>query len=111
VKESAQQDRTSGQAAVLSVGQGSTRKSRNFMTGKKKKNWLKSNIGQFIREYTRKAQRGAEPNDRQYDRKIENLIKHMDPRELSELLHDNDENLESETDDKNQKRDPRTQNK
>lgn len=45
------------------------------MIGKKKKEWLKSNIGQFVK-------------DRQYDRKVEKLIKRMDPRELSELLNE-----------------------
>jgi hypothetical protein len=49
---------------------------------------LKSNIGQFVKEYGRKAQRGVEPNDRQYDRKVEKLIKRMDPRELTELLNE-----------------------
>jgi hypothetical protein len=65
------------------------------MPGKKKKEWLKSNIGQFVKEYGRKAQRGVEPNDRQYDRKIEKLIKRMDPQELSELLNE-ESLLESE---------------
>jgi len=58
------------------------------MPGKKKKEWLKSNIGQFVKEYGRKAQRGVEPNDRHYDRKVEKLIKQMDPMELSELLNE-----------------------
>lgn len=58
------------------------------MPGKMKKEWLKSNIGQFVKEYGRKAQRGVEPNDRQYDRKIEKLIKRMDPKELSDLLNE-----------------------
>jgi hypothetical protein len=67
------------------------------MPGKKKKEWLKSNIGQFVKEYCRKAQRGVEPNDRQYDRKVEKLIKRMDPKELSELLNE-ESPLESEDD-------------
>ncbi len=58
------------------------------MPGKKKKEWLKNNIAQFVKEYGRKAQRGVEPNDRQYDRKVEKLIKRMDPKELSELLNE-----------------------
>jgi hypothetical protein len=58
------------------------------MPEKKKKEWLKSNIGQFVKEYGRKSQRGVEPNDRQYDRKVEKLIKRMDPKELSELLNE-----------------------
>jgi len=67
------------------------------MPGKKKKEWLKSNIGQFVKEYGRKAQRGVEPNDRQYDRKVEKLIKRMDPQELSDLLSE-ESSLESEDD-------------
>jgi hypothetical protein len=30
----------------------------------------------------------GEPNDRQYDREFENVVKTMDPRELDELLRD-----------------------
>ena len=67
------------------------------MPGEKKKEWLKSNISQFVKEYGRKAQRGLEPNDRQYDRKVEKLIKRMDPKELSELLNE-EFLLESEDD-------------
>ncbi len=67
------------------------------MPGKKKKERLKSNIGQFVKEYGRKAQRGVEPNDRQYDRKVEKLIKRMNPQELSKLLNE-ESSLESEDD-------------
>ena len=65
------------------------------MPGKKKKEWLKSNISQFVKEYGRKAQRGVESNDRQYDRKVEKLIKRMDPQKLSELLYE-ESSFESE---------------
>jgi hypothetical protein len=50
-----------------------------------------------VKEYGRKAQRGVEPNDWQYDRKVEKLIKRMDPQELSELLNE-EPPLESEDD-------------
>ncbi len=46
-------------------------------------------IGQlatFVRQYTRKAQRGVEPNDRRYDRGLESAVKRMPPTELDRLL-------------------------
>jgi len=55
-----------------------------------------------LKEYGRKAQRGVEPNDRQYDRKVEKLIKRMDSKELSELLNE-ESPLESEDDVGNEK--------
>lgn len=44
-----------------------------------------------MRHYQRKAQRGAEPNDRQYSRKLEGKLKRMRPEEFDELLHGVDE--------------------
>lgn len=41
----------------------------------------------FAKEYARKAQRGCEPNDRRYDRNVEQQVKHMTPEELYRLLH------------------------
>jgi len=40
-----------------------------------------------MRQYARKSQRGQEPNDRHYSRKIEAKIKRMRPDELDELIH------------------------
>ena len=40
-----------------------------------------------MQQYARKSQRGQEPNDRQYSRKIEAKINRMRPEELDELLH------------------------
>jgi hypothetical protein len=50
---------------------------------------LAAEVSGFSREYARKAQRHREPNDRQYDRKLEDRIKRMDPVDLSELLYGN----------------------
>jgi len=41
----------------------------------------------FLQEYARKAQRGREPNDRQYDRALEAQVKRMDPLELDSLIN------------------------
>ena len=53
----------------------------------KRKAKLQAEIGAFAQQYARKAQRGQEPNDRGYSRKIEAKIKRMRPEELDELLH------------------------
>ena len=51
---------------------------------------LRGELAVFVKEYSRKAQRGIEPNDRRYDRKMENLMKSMTPVELSELLNEDE---------------------
>ena len=53
----------------------------------KRKEKLQAKIGAFMQQYARKSQRGQEPNDRQYSRKIEAKIKRMKPEELDELLN------------------------
>jgi hypothetical protein len=42
----------------------------------------------FVQEYGRQAQKGVEPNDRDYDRDLEKAIKQMKPEELDKLLRD-----------------------
>jgi len=44
----------------------------------------------FVRQYGRKAQKGKEPNDRKYDRKVELTLKRMKPEQLDELLRDDE---------------------
>ena len=51
---------------------------------------IKAEYGTFIRKYTRKRQKGWDPNDRSYDRKIEEKIKRMKPEELQALLDEDD---------------------
>jgi len=51
----------------------------------------------FIQQYARKAERGMDPNDRAYNHKLEERIKRMDPIELDELMHgDEDSDVDSE---------------
>ena len=45
----------------------------------------------FAQQYARKAQKGVEPNDRQYEREIEESIKSMKPEELDRLLRDGED--------------------
>ena len=42
----------------------------------------------FMRQYSRQAQKGVEPNDRRYDAKIEKKVRRMKPVELGWLLRD-----------------------
>ena len=58
----------------------------------RRKKRLMAQIGPFVDEYGRRKRPGkSEPNDRQYDREIEKLVKRMDPRELDSLLRDGDD--------------------
>jgi len=68
---------------------------------KKKQSKLTKNIGDFFKQYQRKSQRGVEPNDRSYDRKVEKKVKALPPEELSNLMHDDsDVEVPKEVDDK-----------
>jgi hypothetical protein len=51
---------------------------------------LAGKLGRFVQEYGRKAQKGWEPNDRNYDRKLEAKMKKLSPEDLSELLSGDD---------------------
>lgn len=43
-------------------------------------------LHKFLQQYSRKKQIGRDPNDRPYDRRVENEIKKMNPIELDSLL-------------------------
>ena len=55
------------------------------------KKQLPSIIGAFFKEYTRTSRRQGDPNDRHYDKKLEEIIKRMKPEELSRLINYEDE--------------------
>jgi hypothetical protein len=57
----------------------------------KRKKRLHAELGTFLKQYGRKAQRGQEPNDRGYSREMEALIKKMSPEEFEELFDGPDE--------------------
>ena len=57
----------------------------------KRKQKLHADIRVFLKQYARKAHAGHDPNDRQYDRRIEGMIKRMRPEELDELMNGSDE--------------------
>jgi hypothetical protein len=47
----------------------------------------------FVKQYARKAQKGVEPNDRRYDRKIEERVRRMSPEQLDALLRDGEDEV------------------
>lgn len=60
------------------------------MSGESKKDKMAREVGVFMQKYQRKAQRHAEPNDRNYDRKLEDRLKRLPPEELSDLMSGED---------------------
>ena len=50
-------------------------------------NRLAAQLSSFVKQYGRKAQRGVEPNDRQYSREAEETMKRLSPEELSAVLN------------------------
>lgn len=47
-------------------------------------------IGRFLREYGRKAQKGCDPNDRRFDRKTERRVRHMSAAAFDRLVREDD---------------------
>ena len=50
-------------------------------------NRLAAQLSSFVQQYRRKAQRGVEPNDRQYSREAEETMKRLSAEELSQVLN------------------------
>ena len=63
------------------------------MSAPRTKSTLAEKLGKFVQEYGRKAQKGWDPNDRNYDRKIEEKMKRLPPDQLSELLTGQDASI------------------
>lgn len=48
---------------------------------------VKAEFSTFIKQYSRKSNKNSkDPNDRQYDRKLEKIIKRMKPEEFIEVM-------------------------
>lgn len=60
------------------------------MLPKRTKATLAAKLGRFVQQYGRKAQKGWDLNDRNYDRKLEAKMKKLSPEELSDLLSGED---------------------
>jgi hypothetical protein len=61
-----------------------------LMLPKRTKSHLAAQLGRFVQQYGRKATKGWDPNDRSYDRKLEENIKRLSPEDLSDLLSGED---------------------
>jgi cell fate (sporulation/competence/biofilm development) regulator YlbF (YheA/YmcA/DUF963 family) len=48
-------------------------------------------FAEFAKRYERKRQKGVEPNERRYDRGVEEMMKHAPPIELDQLLRDDED--------------------
>lgn len=45
----------------------------------------------FVKQYARKSMPGFDPNDRSYNREVEQMARRMPPNELDRLLRDGDD--------------------
>jgi hypothetical protein len=54
---------------------------------KKGREDLAKRVGRFLQQYRRKAQKGVEPNDRSYDRQVEQIIRRLKPEDFDGLLN------------------------
>jgi hypothetical protein len=57
---------------------------------------IKREFGSFIRQYKRKSHKSFDPNDRGYDRKVEDKIKRMNPEDLYKIMNDSGHNEKEE---------------
>jgi hypothetical protein len=58
---------------------------------KKRGRDIEGKVARFMQMYRRKKPRGrSEPNDREYDRKLEALVKRLPPEELDQLMNGED---------------------
>ena len=55
---------------------------------RKRPDGLKEDIRLFVQRYGREAQRGVDPNDRKYDRKLAAIIGKMSAEELDAILNE-----------------------
>jgi hypothetical protein len=58
---------------------------------KKIKKSIAKELGTFLRQYARRAQKGQDPNDRTYDREIEQELGRLRPEELDRLINGEDD--------------------
>jgi hypothetical protein len=58
---------------------------------------LATRMGAVLRQYTRRAHKGWDPNDRGYDREIEQFIKKLKPEDLDILLNGEEDERLNET--------------
>lgn len=58
---------------------------------RRRKQRLEAKVGTFLRQYAKKRQKGSDPNDRQYFRRVEQIVQRMAPQDLDELMNGADD--------------------
>lgn len=61
------------------------------MKASEKKQRLANATATYLRQIGRKAQKGVEPNDRAYDRKLDHKLKRMRPEDVDALFRGEDD--------------------
>jgi hypothetical protein len=61
---------------------------------------ISKRMGAFLRQYKRRAHKGFDPNDRGYDREIEQYIRRLKPEDLDILLNGEEEERLNLTDER-----------
>lgn len=61
------------------------------MKARHKKQRLANATALYLRQIGRQAQKGVEPNDRQYDRKLDGKLKRMRPEDVDALFREEDD--------------------
>ena len=64
---------------------------RKRLNAEQKRALRTATLKRFVEACGRQAQKGIEPNDRGYDRKVEKAVKRMKPEELDRVLRDDEE--------------------
>lgn len=65
---------------------------RRRLNADQKRALVAADIRAFVQEYGRRKPRGSyEPNDRGYDRELEETIRRMSPEELDRLMREDEE--------------------
>lgn len=57
------------------------------MKAREKKERLAAETAVYLRQIGRKAQKGREPNDRRFDRELDEKLKRMRPEDVDALIH------------------------
>jgi hypothetical protein len=64
---------------------------RRRLNAEQKRALKAADIKRFVQQYGRGASPGFDPNDRGYDREIEQMVRRMSPEQLDRLMREDEE--------------------
>jgi hypothetical protein len=64
---------------------------RRHLNAAEKRALKAAEIRKFVQQYGRGTRPGYDPNDRSYDREIEQVVSRMSPEELDRLMREDEE--------------------